>query len=117
MRAKLLGIFLLTLLPLCLAQNLSIDDIMWLKESGFSTKEIIAEVQSTRTRLSITEQDVIRLRKSGFSDDFIKKLGPWPFPEEVTLENIIKWTRSGESDANIIKKIQRQKKPCREKRL
>ncbi|NUM34998.1 MAG: trypsin-like peptidase domain-containing protein [Candidatus Brocadiae bacterium] len=92
------------------AQQLKLEEIVWLKESGVSESEILAEVKKTSTSFSIKEKDVLDLRQKGFSDSFIRSLGPWPFKDEVTLENIIAWVKEKQDEKIILERIQKSEK-------
>ncbi len=109
-RKRCLYILLLCFFSTLFAQQLKLEEILWLKESGISESEILVEVKKTSTILNLQEKDVIELRQKGFSDDFIRSLGPWPFKEEATLENILAWVREKQEEKVIIERVRKSGK-------
>lgn len=95
----------LVITALCFAQGMSIDDLVWLKNSGIKEQEILQEIESNKIKFKLTIQDVNKLKKAGFSNDFIAQLGPLPLENNISVSNILKMLKAGKSEEVILIKI------------
>ncbi|RME02589.1 MAG: hypothetical protein D6805_09500 [Planctomycetota bacterium] len=93
--------------PLCAQEK--VEDIITLKNLGYSEEEILEELRGKK-KLSFTEAELEKLKKAGVGKkiiDFLRKRSL--VSSEITLEQIRRWHRSGKSSLWILKQLRGRK--------
>ncbi len=85
--------------------SLTVDDIVSFKEAGASDEEIMKEVRDKKAVFDLSPQDVKRLQAAGISENLVSFLKSTR--RQLGLEDIVRMTKEGMSDAEIISRIQK----------
>ena len=101
----LLTIFFTQFTPLHAQQALSLEEVISLKDLGYSEQDILQELKSTKSKFKLTEEQIKRLKKAGFSDLLIRWMQKSSPKLKINIDTIISWKKEGLSSLAILKKI------------
>ncbi|MFP4056395.1 MAG: hypothetical protein ACLF0G_05965 [Candidatus Brocadiia bacterium] len=91
------------------AQALSVDELIALKQMGYSEEDLRGEIRRTGTKIDLAPADVEKLKAAGISDQTIALLRAARRPQlparELTLEAIAKMAADGKSVEDILAAI------------
>lgn len=93
-----------------LAQTLSIDDLISLKQLGFNDAAIKAEVEKTKSQFKLTTADEKRLKEAGLSDEmiaFFSQTGEAPAAKPMTVEEVIALIDANKSVDDVLDAMER----------
>ncbi len=88
--------------------GIGLDDLIGLKELGFSEAEIRREVAKRGIGFELTGEAAARLRRAGFSEDLIRSLRPpaaRPPAGGVTVESILRMLREERGTREILEAL------------
>ena len=84
------------------AKILSVDDLISLKNLGFSEEEIIKEIKKSGSHIKFTEKQKEKLKKVGFSQDFFTSLEQ---QEKSNVNDIIRLIEQNTSITDVLEYI------------
>ncbi|MFQ5913614.1 MAG: trypsin-like peptidase domain-containing protein [Nitrospinota bacterium] len=90
--------------------GLTVKEIIELKEVGFPEKDIRAEITRSKGRYKLSAKDLKRLKKVGFSKEFLSFLESLRPKKKLTNKDIAELVKRGLSAEEILKEIRESEK-------